>query len=64
MKPDSAFAILKELKEIKKFDMPIVIIINKDKEFIKDHFINDGFANCIMVEQIEDEVKRICDEYL
>jgi len=64
MKPDSAFAILKELKKVKKFDIPVVIVIDKDKEFIKDHFINDGFANCIMVEQIEDEVKRICDEYL
>ncbi len=64
MKPDSAFTIMKELKKIKKFNTPIIITINKDKEFIKDHFIEDGFTDCILEEKIEDEVKRITEKYI
>ena len=64
MKPDSAFSVLKKLKEIKKFNTPVVITITKDKEFIKDHFINDGFADCIIEENIDDELNKICDKYL
>ena len=64
MKPDSAFSVLKKLKEIKKFNTPVVITITKDKEFIKDHFINDGFADCILEENIDDELNKICDKYL
>ena len=64
MKPDSAYSILKELKGNKKFDIPVVIIIKKDKEFIKDHFIKDGFSDCMIEERIEDEVKRICEKYI
>lgn len=64
MKPISAYSILKELKKIKKFNTPVVIVINKDKEFIKDHFIKDGFTDCIFEENIDDEVKRICDKYI
>ena len=37
---------------------------NKDKKFIKDHFINDGFADCIIEENIDDELNKICDKYL
>ncbi|MBQ6547004.1 MAG: hybrid sensor histidine kinase/response regulator [Bacilli bacterium] len=64
MKPDSAYSILKELKENKKFNTPVVIIIKKDKEFIKDHFIKDGFSDCMIEEKIEDEVKRISEKYI
>jgi signal transduction histidine kinase len=64
MKPDSAFSILKKLKEDNKFNTPVVISITKDKEFIKDHFINDGFADCILEENIDDELNKICDKYL
>lgn len=64
MKPDTAFAILKKLKEMKQFSIPVVIMITKDKEFIKDHFMEDGFADCMIEERIEDEVKRICEKYI
>ncbi len=64
MKPDSAYSILKKLKEFKKFNTPVIITITKDKEFIKDHFIKDGFADCILEENIDDELNKICDKYL
>ncbi|MGN0993333.1 MAG: ATP-binding protein [Bacilli bacterium] len=64
MKPDSAFNILKSLKENKKFNIPVVIVIEKNKEFIKEHFIEDGFSDCIILENIESDIKRICDKYV
>lgn len=64
MKPDNAYTILKELKENKKFKTPVVIMIDKDKEFIKEHFIKDGFSDCIINENIENEIKKIIDKYL
>ena len=64
MKPDSGYTILKELKKIKKFNIPVVITITKDKQFIKDHIINDGFTDCILEEKIDDEIKSICEKYI
>lgn len=64
MKPDSAYSILKELKKNKKFNVPVVITLKSDKEFIKEHFIKDGFSDCVLEDKIEDEIKRICDKYL
>ena len=61
MKPDSAYDILKQLKQIPKFNIPVYITIKKDKEFIKDHFIKDGFKDVLLESKIDDEVKRICE---
>ena len=63
MKPESAYSVLKRLKENKKFNTPVIIAIKKDKEFIKEHFIEDGFADCIIEDNIEDEVRRVCNKY-
>lgn len=64
MKPDSALSILTELKKNNKFKIPVVIIIDKDKEFIKDHFIKDGFNDAIIREQIDKDLISVCDKYL
>lgn len=64
MKPDSAYNILKSLKEDKKFNTPVIVVIEKNKEFIKEHFIEDGFSDCIILENIESDIKRICDKYV
>ena len=64
MKPNTAYSILKELKNIKRFTSPVIIIINKDKEFIKEHFIKDGFSDVSISENIDNDLKRICDKYL
>ena len=64
MKPDTAYSIFKELKKFKKFNTPVVVMINKDKEFIKEHFINDGFSDVIVIESFDNDIKRVCDKYL
>ena len=64
IKPDSAYTILNKLKADKKFNIPVVIMINKDKEFIKKHFIEDGFSDCIVYESIDKDLKMVCDKYI
>ena len=64
MKPDSAYTILEELKKIKKFNIPVVIATNKDKKFIEKHFIEDGFSDCIIIDNIDNELKRVYEKYI
>ena len=48
----SALEVLKELKKNKKFNIPVVVMINDNKEFIKLHYLQDGFADCIMNQRL------------
>lgn len=64
MKPSTAYGILKELKENKKFNTPVVIVIDKNKEFIKEHFIKDGFSDCILEESIDNELLKTVEKYI
>ena len=55
----SALDVLKELKKNKRFHTPVVVMINDNKEFIKLHYLQDGFAECIMKSKLESEIDRI-----
>ena len=48
---------------IKKFKTPVIITLEKDKEFIKKHYINDGFSDYLLKSDIDNELKRIMDRY-
>ena len=64
LKPESAYTVQKKLKKNKKFQTPIIIMIEKDKEFIKEHFIKDGFTDCIVMDDNLNDFKKIVDKYL
>ena len=59
----SALDVLKELKQNKKFNTPVVVMINDNKEFIKLHYLQDGFADCIMKSKLETEINRIMKRF-
>ena len=59
----SALDALKELKKNKKFNIPVVVMINDNKEFIKLHYLQDGFADCIMKSKLESEINRIMKRF-
>lgn len=54
-----AYEVLKELKKDSKFKIPVIIMIDKDVEFIKDHFVEDGFSDCILKSDLKNELDRI-----
>ena len=63
MKEISGYMTLKELKNIKNFDIPCIIMLNKDKENIKEHFIEDGFSDYLITNNIENDLEKIINKY-
>ncbi len=63
MKEISGYMTLKELKNIKNFDIPCIIMLNKDKENIKEHFIEDGFSDYLITNNIENDIEKIINKY-
>ena len=59
----SALEVLRELKKNKKFNIPVVVMIDDSKEFIKLHYLQDGFAVCIMKSKLESELERIIKRF-
>lgn len=64
MKPANALTILKELKNIPKFKMPVLVMLNKEREIILKHYLEDGFDDVFKKQSIEIEVERIFNKYL
>jgi len=60
----SALDTLKQLKQIKGFNTPVVVVLDKKKDFIKEHYVKDGFKDYILREQLDREVKRVINKYL
>lgn len=59
----SALSTLKELNKLENFNIPVVVMLDKEKEQIKEHYINDGFKDYILKRNMDEEVKRIIDKY-
>ena len=58
---ESGIDVLKQIKD--KSNKPIIILINKNEEFISKHYIEDGFKEYIIKENIENELKKL-NKYL
>lgn len=59
----SALEVLKELKKIKNFKIPVVVMINDNKEGIKLAFLKDGFADTISKSKLESEIDRVMKRF-
>lgn len=59
----SGYEVFKRLSSIKKFKTPVVISLEHDKEFIKKHYIKDGFSDYFLKSDIDGEVKRIMNKF-
>ena len=65
MKQTSALAILGKLQEAKKgFNVPTIVMLNKNKESLKDHYVEDGFNDYLRKENLEEEFDRIIKKYI
>ena len=63
MKEMSGYETLKRLKEINKFNVPSIVILDSNKENIKKHYIEDGFNDYILTSDLRNELKRIIEKY-
>ncbi|MCI9063610.1 MAG: response regulator [Clostridia bacterium] len=59
----SALTVLQELQKIKNFKTPVVVMINDNKEKIKLHYLQDGFADTISKSKLETEIDRIMKRF-
>ena len=55
----TALAILQELKKINNFKIPVMVMINDNKETIKLEYLKDGFIDTISKSKLDTEIKRI-----
>ncbi len=60
----SALNVLKKLKENKKFKTDVIVMLEKDKEHFKKHYIDDGFKDIIFKFNLTEEIERIVNKYL
>jgi len=59
----SGLETLKELQKLDDFKMPVVVMLDKNKENIKEHYIKDGFSDYILKDSTNEEIKRIFNKY-
>ncbi len=59
----NGYTILTKLKEIDNFDIPVIIALDKNKEKIKQNYLEDGFSDIILVSNLSDEIDRIVSSY-
>ena len=59
----SALAVLEELKKVKDFKTPIIVMLNDNKEGIKLHYLKDGFADYIIKSKLDTELARIMKRF-
>lgn len=65
MKPSSAYMVLGKMQEAKKgFNTPTVVMLKKDKESIKKHYVEDGFDNYIRKESLGEDFNKIIKKYI
>ena len=57
LKNESGLQVLNQIKDTAQ--SPIYIMLNKNKDFISEHYIEDGFTNYIIKENLEEELKKI-----
>lgn len=63
MKEMTGFMTFKGMQEINGFNTPAVVILDKDKEHLKKHYLEDGFNDYIITENIDSDLDRIVDKY-
>ena len=56
-----ALEVLKELEKDPKFNIKVIVMIDKSLNIVKDNFIKDGFYKCILKENIEQELEKVFD---
>ena len=59
LKNSSAMSLLKELKRLKKIKTPVIVMLDKSKEHFKKYYIEDGFKDFIIKDNITDDIEKI-----
>ena len=58
LKNETALGTLQELKKDKKFNSKVIVMLGDGKKHLKGHYIEDGFTDVIIKENLTDELKE------
>lgn len=61
---ENAINVMQKLKDIKHFKTPVIVMLDKNKEVIKDHYVKDGFDDYLLKEDFKHELERVIKEYI
>ena len=59
----NGYTTLKELNKIKGFNIPVIVMLKENKEQIKEHYLEDGFKDYLLIKNFKSEIDRIIDKY-
>ena len=59
MKEVSGLSTLKEMQKIKGFSSPCIVMLNESKKGLAKHYIEDGFSDYIINEDIDSLNKKL-----
>lgn len=63
MKEMSGLTTLQEIQKNDEINAPMIVMLKGDKENIKEHYLNDGFTDYLLIDNFESEISRIIDKY-
>ena len=58
LKNESALGTLEELKKNKEFNSKVIVMLEIGKKHLRNHYIEDGFTDVILKENLKDELKE------
>lgn len=58
----SGYEFMQKIKD-NNIKVPIVIMLNKNEDELAKYFIKDGFNDCLILENLEEEMKRLIKKY-
>ena len=64
MQPKTGYNTLQELQQIHRFKIPVIIVLDKSKSIIKEHYLNDGFSDYVFIENLTGDLNSIIKKYI
>lgn len=58
LKNETALGTLQELKKNKEFNSKVIVMLGIGKKHLRNHYIEDGFTDVILKENLKDELKE------
>ena len=59
----SGLMTLQGMQKIDEFKTPVIIMLKEDKDHIKDHYLDDGFSDYLLLDNLDSELDRIINKY-
>ncbi len=59
----SGLSCLKGMQKIDNFNIPMIVMLGSDKDKIKKHYLEDGFSDYLLIDDIDNELNKIINKY-